>query len=54
MFFEKEDLFRNCAIMKISVNLNISAADDTSNSQSVFTIPEKAPTLGNCTTQIKC
>ena len=40
--------------MKISVNLNISAADDPSDSQSVFTITEKAPTLGNCTTQIKC
>ncbi len=47
MFFEldsqsksrkKEDLFRNYAIMKISVNLNISAADDPSDSQSVFTI----------------
>ena len=63
MFFEldsqsksrkKEDIFRNYAIMKISVNLNISAADDPSDSQSVFTITEKAPTLGNCTTsQIK-
>ena len=32
----------------------ISAADDPSDSQSVFTITEKAPTLGNCTTsQIK-
>ena len=32
----------------------ISAADDPSDSQSVFTITQKAPTLGNCTTQIKC
>ena len=59
---KKEDLFRNYAIMKMENKCEpsfealviISAADDPSDSQSVFTITEKAPTLGNCTTsQIK-
>ena len=51
---KKEDLFENKCEPLFEALVNISVADVPSDSRSVFTITEKAPTLGNCTTQIKC